>query len=274
MGANRSRWKHGAWFACLFAVLGGCRSIESEGPPLHELRVVDLSHSFGAETIYWPTEEGFVHERGFAGMTDGGYYYEGHHFRAAEHGGTHVDAPIHFARGQRTVDEIPLDQLVAPAIRVDVRAACDADRDHAVGLDDLAAWESRHGRIPAGSIVLIDTGFAARWPDRVRYLGTDQRGDAGVAGLHFPGLSADAARWLADERDIAAVGLDTASIDPGISKTFETHQVLFRRNVPAFENLTSLEALPVRDFWVVALPMKIRGGSGAPLRAVALLPAP
>lgn len=274
MGSSRSGWKRGVTIALLVGMLGGCRSLDPGTMPLRDLRVVDLSHAFDAETIYWPTEEGFVHERGFAGMTDGGYYYEAHRFRAAEHGGTHVDAPIHFARGQRTVDEIPLEQLVAPAIRVDVRTQCRADRDHAVSLDDLADWESRHGRIPAGSIVLLDTGFAARWPDRIHYLGSDQRGEAGVAGLRFPGLSADAARWLVDERGIAAVGLDTASIDPGISKTFETHQVLFQRNVPAFENLASFDALPVRGFWVVALPMKIRGGSGAPLRAVALLPKP
>ena len=234
--------------------------------------LVDLTHSFGADTIYWPTEEGFVLERGPAGPTPGGYYYEAHRFRAAEHGGTHLDAPIHFAAGRQTTDAIPLDRLVGPAVVVDVSRACAADRDHAVTIDDLAAFETAHGRIPDGAIVLLRTGFARFWPDRASYLGTAERGAAGVSKLRFPGLSEAAARWLVAERHVHAVGIDTASIDPGISTRFETHQALFTQNVPAFENLANLDQLPPRGFEVVALPMKIEGGSGGPLRAIAIVP--
>ncbi|MDJ0868491.1 MAG: cyclase family protein [Myxococcota bacterium] len=233
--------------------------------------VIDLTHAFDADTIYWPTEEGFVLERGFAGRTEAGYYYEAHRFRSAEHGGTHLDAPIHFAEGRRALDEIPVEQLVGPGVAIDVSSACEADPDHAVTRAELEAWEGKHGRIPDGAIVLLRTGFGRHWPDRERYLGTAERGPAAVAALRFPGLSSEAARWLAEARRIRAVGIDTASIDPGRSERFEAHQELFEREVPALENVAHLDRLPPRGFRVVALPMKIRGGSGGPLRVIAIL---
>jgi kynurenine formamidase len=250
------------------ASLAACASPRTPKAPA----LVDLTHPFDAQTIYWPTEAGFVFERGFAGQTEGGYYYEAHRFRAPEHGGTHIDAPVHFAKGHPTVDAIPVERLVGEAVVVDVTAACASDRDHAVTVADLAAFEAQHGAIPDGAIVLLRTGFAQFWPDRVRYLGTAERGKAGVAKLHFPGLSEAAARWLVGERHVHAVGIDTASIDPGTSQRFETHRALFAADVPAFENLANLDRLPARGFEIVALPMKIAGGSGAPLRAIAIVP--
>jgi kynurenine formamidase len=235
-------------------------------------RIVDLTHAFDSDTIYWPTEEGFVLEKGPEGVVEDGYYYAAHRFRAAEHGGTHIDAPIHFHADRWTVDEIPLDRLVGPAILVDVSDRCEKDPDHRVLVSDFEAWEKQHGRIPTASIVLIRTGFGRFWPDRKAYLGTDERGAQAVAKLHFPGLHPDAARWLIAERKIRAVGLDTASIDHGPSKQFETHRALSEANVPAFENLAGLDELPASGFSVVALPIKIRGGSGGPLRAIAILP--
>ena len=255
-----------AAFACAH---DGTREFAHDGK---NEQLVDLTHPFDAETVYWPTEEGFVLEGERGAVTEAGYYYEAHRFRAAEHGGTHVDAPIHFhAQGQR-VDEIPLDRLIGPGVLIDVEAACLADRDHEVAVAELQAWEARHGEIPRGAIVLLYTGFSRHWPDRASYLGTAERGPAALADLHFPGLSAEAARWLVAEREVRAVGIDTASIDHGQTKTYDTHQALFASNVPAFENVASLALLPPRGFRVVALPMKIGGGSGAPLRIVALVP--
>ena len=237
-------------------------------------RWVDLSHDYAADTLYWPTADGFALEVEFKGVTPQGYFYAANRFRTSEHGGTHLDAPIHFGRDRRTVDRIPVDQLIGPAVVVDVRAACAADPDHLVEVGELQAWEQRHGRIPSGAIVLLNTGFAARWPDAVRYLGTAEKGPAAVAKLRFPGLAPAAARWLAEERGPKAVGIDTASIDRGQSKLFESHRVLAERQIPAFENVASLDALPAVGARIVALPMKIRGGSGAPLRIVAWVPAP
>ena len=237
-------------------------------------QVVDLTWPFDETTIYWPTEEGFVREFGTAGPTERGYYYEAHAFRAAEHGGTHIDAPIHFFAGRDHVDEIPLDRLMGPGVVVDVSTASLADPDHLVTKAEFEAWEARNGRIPDGAIVLVRTGFGRYWPDRSRYLGTSERGPGAVSNLHFPGLSAEAAGWLVGKRRIRAVGIDTASIDRGQSSLYEAHRILAEQGVPAFENVASLEALPTRNFRLIALPMKIRGGSGAPLRIIAIIPSP
>jgi kynurenine formamidase len=253
---------------CAPLLLVACRA---SGSSLDGREVVDLTHPFGEETIYWPTAEGFQLEVDARGWTEGGYYYEANSFRTAEHGGTHLDAPIHFAEGRQAADEIPLERLIGPGVVVDVTGACAADRDHLVTTAELCAWEDAHGRIPDGAIVLLHTGFGRFWPDRVRYMGTDARGPDAVADLHFPGLHPEAARWLVSERSIGAIGLDTPSIDHGPSKTFEAHCVLFEANVPALENVAHLDRLPPTGFDVVALPMKIRGGSGGPLRVVALL---
>ena len=239
---------------------------------LADATVIDLTHAFGEDTIYWPTDtEGFVLETVSQGMTDAGYWYEAHRFRAAEHGGTHLDAPVHFAAGKWAADEIPLERLVGPGVVVDVGAAAAADADYQVTVADLERWEAAHGRLPDGAILLLRTGFGARWPDRAAYLGTDRRGPQAVAELHFPGLHPDAARWLVEERAIDAVGLDTPSIDRGQSTLFESHRILFAANVPAFENVAHLDRLPPAGFTVIALPMKIRGGSGGPLRIIAVM---
>jgi kynurenine formamidase len=238
--------------------------------PVSPDRVVDLSHAYDRDTVYWPTEEGFVLEKEADGFTAKGYYYAANKFRSAEHGGTHIDAPLHFHAGGRPVDEIPLTQLMGDGVLIDVSLPCGADPDHLISTADLRAWEDQYGRIPDGAIVLLRTGFGRFWPDRTRYMGTDQRGEAGVANLHFPGLDPDAAQWLVDNRSIHAIGLDTPSIDHGPSKLFQSHQILFAHEIPAFENLTRLDELPATGFVVIALPMKIKGGSGGPLRIVAL----
>jgi kynurenine formamidase len=235
--------------------------------------IVDLSHDYSEQTVFWPTAEGFKLDKVADGMTEGGYYYAANNFSGAEHGGTHIDAPVHFAKGHRTVDQIPLDQLIGDAIVVDVSAKCASQPDYRVATEDFTAWEREHGQIPDGAIVLLRTGYSQYWPDAARYLGTAERGAAAVARLHFPGLHQDAARWLAESRRIKAVGLDTASIDYGQSTLFESHRILYERDIPAFENLTALDRLPATGATVVALPMKIRGGSGAPLRAIAVIPA-
>lgn len=254
--------------AALACFVLGC----ADGSGLHG-RIVDLSHAYSADTIYWPTDtRGFEYETISAGKSDGGWYYSAGRFSTAEHGGTHIDAPIHFAEGKPTVDKIPLERLVGPALVVDVTAASAVDPDYQVRVQDLLDWEREHGRIPEGAIVLLRTGWSARWNDRERYLGTAETGPGSVVGLHFPGLGPDAARWLAEERRIGAVGLDTASIDYGPSKKFGSHRMLFEHEIPAFENLANLDQLPAKGFTIVALPMKIQGGTGGPLRAIAILP--
>jgi kynurenine formamidase len=234
-------------------------------------RVVDLTYAFDANSVYWPTAEQFKLETDFEGMTDKGYFYSAYRYSAAEHGGTHLDSPVHFAKGRLSVDQLPLQQLMGAAIVVDETAQCGRNVDYLVSVADFQSWERRNGRIQPGTIVLLKTGFGKYYPDRKSYLGTDERGAAAVAKLHFPGLDPAAARWLTENRSIKAIGLDTASIDRGQSTLFESHRVLFEHNIPAFENVANLDQLPAKGFSVIELPMKIKGGSGGPLRIIAQL---
>ena len=254
--------------ACLLALSGSTR-IAAADAPFANGKWLDLTHDFATNTLYWPTAKPFTLETEFHAHTDKGYFYAANRYAASEHGGTHIDAPIHFNEHGQTLDQLPVEQLTGEASVVDVSAKAATNADYLISLDDLKAWETKHGRIPKGAIVLFNTGYAKRWPDAKSYLGTDERGPGAVAKLHFPGLDPAAARWLVAERPIKAVGLDTASIDYGQSTLFESHCILFAKNIPAFENVAALDQLPTKGAYVVALPMKIKDGSGGPLRIVA-----
>jgi kynurenine formamidase len=241
------------------------------GPDLSAMTPVDLTHPFGADTLYWPTSPtSFELKTLSAGQTPGGWYYAANTFCAPEHGGTHLDAPRHFSAQGDTSDAIPLSRLVARAVVIDVRDKAAAAADYRLSAADVEAWEKAHGRVPEGGIVLLRTGWGARWPDRKRYLGDDRPGDA--SNLHFPSFGEEASRLLISQRRVAALGLDTASIDYGPSQDFPVHRIAGAANVPAFENVANLDRVPETGAWVVALPMKIAGGSGGPLRIVALVP--
>lgn len=233
---------------------------------------IDLTHEFSEDTIYWVTAEPFKRTTVAEGKTDKGFYYSAYNFSGAEHGGTHLDSPIHFAEGKKTVDQIDIASLIGEGVKIDVSTKASADRDHLITVDDIKAWETANGSIPVGSIILFQTGFASRWPDKKTYLGTDQKGPDAVKDLHFPGLHPEAAKWLVENRKIKAVGIDTASIDYGQSTTFDSHVALMTNNIPAFENVADMSKLPAKGFQVFALPMKIKGGSGGPLRIVAFFP--
>ena len=255
----------------LTLVVAGCSSPQpSVGFPAG--RLVDLSHAYDGQSIFWPTAEPFRLEKVADGMTQGGYYYAANNFFSAEHGGTHIDAPVHFAQGRQTVDQIPLERFVGSAVVIDVTDQAARNPDYQVTVEDFVTAEKQSGPIPPDAIVLIRTGFSRRWPNAASYLGTDRRGAEAVAQLHFPGLHPTAARWLLANRPIKAIGIDTASIDYGQSTAFESHRLLYERDIPAFENLAALDQLPERGAFVIALPMKIAGGSGAPLRAIAVVP--
>jgi kynurenine formamidase len=244
-------------------------SCAQPGSDLADRTWIDLTHDFSEETIYWVTAERFKRTTVAEGHTERGFYYSAYNFSGAEHGGTHIDAPIHFAEGRETVDRIGLERLIARGVKINVIEKVAADRDYQITAADIEAWEKRNGRIPDGAILLFETGFGAKWPDAKAYLGTDQRGDNAVKELSFPGLHPETARWLVENRKIAAVGIDTASIDHGRSLDFGAHVILMEKNIPAFENVAAMDKLPEKGFHIIALPMKIKGGSGAPLRIVA-----
>jgi len=235
-------------------------------------KIIDLSHVFSKETVYWVTSEEFQLDTVFNGQTPKGYYYSANNYSAAEHGGTHIDAPIHFSKQGQSVDEIPLEKLIGQAIKIDVSSKALHNPDYLVSVQDILDWEKKEKTIiPNGSIVLLQTGFSKYYPDKIKYLGTDKRGKDAVKELHFPGLSPAAAKWLVENRTINAVGIDTPSIDYGQSEDFKSHVTLLSLNIPVFENLANLDKLPGKGFEIIALPMKIKGGSGAPLRIVAII---
>lgn len=236
----------------------------------HAPTFLDLTHAFDEETVYWPTNKPFHWEKTDWGMTDKGYWYASGNFAASEHGGTHIDAPIHFGKGRSTVDQIPVDRLVGPAVVIDVREKCSANPDYELTIADLLAWESRHGRIQDGALVFMLSGWGQRWPDKQRYLGSSTPNDPRT--LHFPGVSREAAEFLVSQRAVRGMGIDTASIDPGRSRDFPAHQVFNTADVYLLENVAALQELPPRGATVYALPMKIKGGTGGPVRIIAVLP--
>jgi kynurenine formamidase len=238
---------------------------------LKTVRLVDLTHAFDANTLYWPTSpSAFELTTLAAGMTPGGYYYSSYKLCTPEHGGTHLDAPVHFSKTGTASADLPLRQLIAPAVVIDVTRQAAADATYRVTRADIEAFETAHGRIAEGTIVLARTGWSRFWPDRKRYLGDDTPGDA--SKLKFPGYGEDAARFLVDQRHVAMLGIDTASIDYGPSTDFLAHRAGAAANVANLENLTALDQLPPTGATVIALPMKIAGGSGGPVRVVALVP--
>ena len=238
---------------------------------LEKATVVDLSYSYGEDTLYWPTSPSdFELEVLSFGQTPAGFFYAANSFCTPEHGGTHLDAPIHFAEGRHSLDQIDLGRLMAPAVVIDVAEQAAEDPDYRLTRQDVLDWESQHGQVPADSIVLLRTGWSKRWPDRLAYFGDDTPGDA--SKLHFPSYGEDSVRLLVEERQIGVLGVDTASIDYGPSTDFIVHQVANGANVPGLENVTELERLPATGAYVIALPMNIQGGSGGPVRIVALLP--
>jgi kynurenine formamidase len=238
---------------------------------LKSYRTVDLTHALNAKTLYWPTSPTtFKLDQLSFGPTPGGWFYSAYAFSAPEHGGTHIDAPVHFGEGHLTVDRVPVDRLIGAAVVIDVTAKTRTDADYRLTRDDVLAFERAHGRIPAGAIVLLRTGWSTRWPDRKSYLGDDTPNDA--SKLHFPSFGVEAARLLIQERRASVIGVDVASIDYGPSPDFMVHRIAAAADVPGLENLTNLNLLPATGALVFALPMKIEGGSGGPVRVVALVP--
>lgn len=243
---------------------------EAPGLDLSGYRLVDMSWSYGPDTLFWPTAtQRFELDEVSYGISEGGYFYSAYNFCLPEHGGTHLDAPRHFAEEGWTSDQIPVERMIAPAVVIDASAQAANERDYRLTRADVESWEAENGPVPPGAIVLLRTGWSKYWPDALAYLGDDTVGDA--SDLHFPSYGEEAARLLV-ERGVVAIGIDTASIDYGPSQDFIVHQVVTAADVMGLENVAHLDELPATGAWVIALPMKIAGGSGGPARIVALVP--
>ena len=247
----------------LLSVAAGAQKIDPN-------KAVDLTYTFDEKTIYWPTSPGFKWEKTQWGKAPGGYFYSSANYGANEHGGTHLDSPIHFNEKGASTEQIPVSKLIAAAVVVDISAACAKNPDYLLTVADLIAHEQKHGRISNGSILLVRTGWGKLWPDKQKYMGTAKAGD--VANLHFPGFSREAAEFLVKQRSLNGLGIDTASIDYGQSKDFIVHRIVYGAGLFGLENVANLDKLPVTGATLIALPMKIKGGTGGPVRIIAILP--
>ncbi len=231
-----------------------------------QLPIVDLSHALNDKAPYWPADN----YRPFKLVTIATLEKDGvlsKAFSSPEHCGTHLDAPNHFESNQPAVDKIPPAQFFAPAVMIDVSAYAAKDPDFACQAKHVEAWEQRHGRIPDGAIILLNTGWAKFWDNPARFKNQDVRGR-----LHFPGYAEDAAKLLIHQRQAKGLGIDTLSIDPGVSRKFETHHVVNSARRYGLENVANLDKLPPRGFYVMVAPMKIENGTGGPTRIFAILP--
>jgi kynurenine formamidase len=257
--------------ACI--VFSGCTSTSKDGPPLSEIlskgKWIDLTYDFSAQTLYWPNNPTvFKLDTVAEGSTAGGYYYSSYAFSAPEHGGTHLDAPVHFAAHGLSVDKLSIEKLTGDAAVIDVSANAMNNPDYLIDVNDITGWEVINGTIKENTIVLFRTGYGQFYPDAKKYFGTDEKGAQAIPKLYFPGIDPKAAEWLV-QRKIKAVGIDTPSMDYGQSKDFKTHQILLGASIPGFENIADLNLLPVKGAYIIALPMKIKNGSGGPLRIIA-----
>jgi len=246
-------------------------SLSASALDLDNYTLVDLSHSYGENTLYWPTSPtAFEKEELAYGVSEDGWFYSSYSVCTPEHGGTHIDAPIHFSEGGNSTEKIPLSSLIAPAVVINVSEKAAADRNYRLTAADVLEFENEHGKIAVGTIVLMRTDWSEHWPDAIAYLGDDTPGDA--SKLQFPGFGAEATRLLAEERKVAMLGVDTASVDYGKSQDFIVHRIGAAQGVANLENLSNLSQLPATGATILALPMKIEGGSGGPVRVVALAP--
>ena len=238
---------------------------EPAAPPSSMGAIFDLTHAVDASAPdYNSAERSPFAAQNRATVEKDGYFDR--HISMPEHFSTHLDAPAHFMKGAWTVEQIPPQRLTGALVVLDVTSKADKNDDYEVGLDDIAAWEKQHGNIPAGAIVVARTGWAARWDSAPSYRNADKAGT-----LHFPGYSLKAAQFLVEGRNVAALGIDTLSVDPGPSKDYAVHQYTAKHNVYHLENVANLSLLPASGATAVVAPIKLTGGSGAPVRIFAFV---
>ena len=227
--------------------------------------VIDLGHALNSKNPYWPGPgyEPFKFE--FFATIEKDHVLSGR-MALAEHTGTHLDAPNHFVAGQASVDKIPLKQLFGPGVVLDVRQQVMGNPDYQLTTDDIANFERTHGRIPDNAVVFMYTGWDERWADYEKYKNADAK-----KVLHFPGFSTDATHLLVDQRNIAGLGIDTLSVDYGMSTDFMVHHISHGKGKFHLENVANLGAIPATGAFVIVAPMKIENGTGGPARIFALV---
>ena len=263
-------WKNKASQILLAAFILAAGIVSCKSPQNRQSRLLDMTYVFDSHSIYWPTAKPFqLLKLGWA-LNEAGWWYASNEFSASEHGGTHADAPIHFSENGRTIDQIPLQEWIGPAVKIDVADKCEINRDYLLSVEDILDWEKENGRIPEQAWVIMFTGIGtAYYPDKREVLGTDKTGQYAIAELSFPGFSPESVEYLVSQRTITGIAIDTPSIDYGRSKDFLAHRTLFAADKLALENIAQLDKLPLSGATLYVIPMYIRDGTGAPARVFA-----
>jgi kynurenine formamidase len=236
-------------------------------------KLLEMTYPYDENTIYWPTAKPFHLEKVSWQIGEGGWWYASNEFSASEHGGTHADAPIHFTENGRTIDQIPLEEWIGPAVKIDVTKKCEKNRDYLLSVHEIKRWEQQNGRIPDRAWVIMYTGIGTRYyPDKKKVLGTDKTGETALPELSFPGFSVESVKFLLANRNITGIAIDTPSIDCGKSTDFMVHRVLFASDKLALENIANLDRLPASGAILYVIPMLIKEGTGSPARVFAIIP--
>jgi kynurenine formamidase len=259
------------FFATAMCLFFGCTSSENENDRFAQLfsgevKVIDLTHALNSTSPYWPSPAGnpFKHKI-LAAHPSGAPILA--NYSTPEHFGTHMDAPIHSADGQATVDQLQAADLFGPAAVIDVSTKCEIDNDYLLSKADLLEWEEKHGQLSDGAIVLMYSGWSKKWADYESFKNQDEEGR-----MHFPGFSAEAAHFLVDERNIRGIGIDNFSIDYGLSRDFAVHKIINGAGKYHLENVANIHLLPATGAYLIVAPIKIEGGSGGQVRIFAVVP--
>ena len=227
------------------------------------VRIIDLTHPLSDEFPAWPGDARTFEAETYATVEEEGYFTRS--VWMLEHFATHIDAPAHFPGGREHVDEILPERLIGPAVVVDISEQAAKDADYRVSSDDIVRWEETNGAIPPGAIILARTGWALKAGDAKAYRNQDADGK-----MHFPGFSVEALEVLL-ARGVVGLGIDTMSVDYGVSSDFAVHRRSHAAGLFHLENLADLSGLPETGAMLIVAPAKLKGGSGGPVRVFALL---
>lgn len=263
MSISRRALLSGLGACALGEGLGGC--VSQTGPRgVLPRRWVDLTHTLSPGFPYIPVQNKTFPFRltPIATLLHDGVY--ANRWELTEHVGTHLDAPCHFAEGGLSVDQIPIERLIAPLVVLNIRTRAELDPDTSLTVADLALWETRFGRIPDQAALFLNSGWSERARDAPRFVNRDATGT-----LHSPGFSERLIEFLLQHRQIVGIGVDTLSIDPGPLVTYPAHKRLFAAGKWAVECVANLDQVPESGASVLVAPVKVQSASGAPARVLA-----
>ena len=226
-------------------------------------QIIDLTHPIHPNIPIWPGDPATEFET-VSQIEKDGYFLR--KFSMGEHSGTHINAPSSFYTGGASIDSYSPQSLVSPAIAIDIREQSLTNPDYSLTIDDILNWERQHKLIEPGNLVLLYTGWQAKWDDERAFFNRDDR-----EICHFPGFGKAATQFLLEERSIAGIGIDTHGVDPGQDESFVVNKLILEKQRIVLENLANLDLLPAADFTLAIGIIRLLGGSGSPVSVLAFV---